>query len=171
MNGVTLLVLTSVACGEPRRPNTAPISIDSARALMLTAAGQFGSTELEIRSRLGPPQSAQLAPLSGEWAERGDSMVSLKYQGLAIGLYRVLPERRDLLGQVVVSDSKYVLPCGVRIGVSPEVVLAALGAPKTRRDDGKGIVWEYLVGETDDAITFRFDGPRLVEVAWTLFID
>ena len=147
------------------------ISVDSTRILMLLAAEQFGTTEEAIRARLGQPQDVQLSRPVGEWAERGDSIVSLQYSGLTIGLYRVLPERRDLLGHVVLSDSGYALPSGVRIGASREVVLAAIGTPNSRHEDGMAIVWEYVVGETDETIRFRFAGQRLVQVEWTLFID
>ncbi len=153
-------------------PDALRIPVDSARTLMLMAAPWFGSTEEEIRLRLGPPEAVRLDPPFGHRAESGDSVVRLEYPGLSIGLYRVLPERRDLLGHVVLSDSSWPNPfLVVRVGASPDAVRAALGTPDVRQDDENEMIWEYSAGENDETIGFRFNGKRLSRIEWTLYID
>lgn len=183
-----LLLLLVTACG--RGQDRAPAAATSAAAApkstppsdqdppddnclrLMQAALQFGETETDIRARLGDPDSIVQRLPFGERRESGDSVVLLHYANLSLGLYRVLPERRDLLGFVRLRRPETPLPFGLRVGSSVSDVITALGPAREQPDSlGRSLEYHCQGAGGDDQVTFSVADGIVVQITWSIFID
>ena len=142
---------------------------DSALQDLDRAGARFGTTEAAIRAALGAPaRTRQLAPLGEQYAALGDSIVMLEYSRMEFGLYRVLPERRDLLAAVTITDSSVNIVPGIAVGSPRGEVLARYGAPYA----GAGAdTVEYATSLGGNSVAFIFRDDRVAAVRWSYFID
>ncbi len=100
-----------------------------------------------------------------------DERHTLKYPGFLVVLYRVLEARtapRDIVEELVITDSSIPLPYGVSFGDSQEKVIQMLGPPF--REDIDWITYREKIMELS-TLRFNFVSARLVKVAWFHWID
>ncbi len=121
------------------------------------AGGQtLGTTEVEIRKRLGPPDSVVVSPIpSGEDARQTDTLVRLYYDTQTFGLYRDALSHHDVLSEVIVDTTGAPAVLGLGVGSSRQDVVSALGPPRHIDRDRTGVeTLEY--NSRDDGSTVRF---------------
>lgn len=100
-----------------------------------------------------------------------DERHTLKYPGFQVVLYRVLKAGsapRDIVEELVITDSSIPLPYGVSFGDSQEKVIQMLGPPF--REDIDWITYREKIMELS-TLSFNFASGRLVKVAWYHWID
>ena len=82
----------------------------------------------DVESVLGEPVRAEVQP-----AEGADSLRTLEYYGLEIGLVETGASSR--VAFLALTDARYTAPEGIRVGFAEAQVLQSLGSPKRRVDD------------------------------------
>jgi hypothetical protein len=100
-----------------------------------------------------------------------DERHTLKYPGFLVVLYRVLEAGtapRDIVEELIITDSSIPLPYGVSFGDSQEKVIQMLGPPF--REDIDWITYREKIMELS-TLQFNFVSGRLVKVVWFHWID
>jgi hypothetical protein len=100
-----------------------------------------------------------------------DERHTLKYPGFQVVLYRVFEAGaapRDIVEQLVITDSSIPLPYGVSFGDSQEKVAQVLGSPFS--EDINWLTYREKIMELS-TLSFGFVLGRLVKVVWFHWID
>jgi hypothetical protein len=100
-----------------------------------------------------------------------DERHTLKYPGFQVVLYRVLKAGaapKDIVEELVITDSSIPLPYGISFGDSQEKVIQMLGPPFGQDIDW--ITYREKIMELS-TLSFNFASGRLVKVTWFHWID
>lgn len=121
--------------------------------------------------RLGPPARVAIEPVRNQYGPgTTDTIRTLTYPGLRAMLYEATQSTRNFLIRLVLTDSRYVSPEGLRVGMRPPQVVSAIGPP-TERDPQTGELI-YAEGATmPTALILTVRHGRVTEIAWEFYFS
>ena len=131
----------------------------------------LGDNIEEIKKLLGAPVSHTETEIENRHVPgQIDHVHTLKYDGLEVSVYRASEDPpRDLIGRLVVTDKKYPVKWGLKIGVTTDAVKSVLGEP----DRVKEGTFEYVLEECAGtcSVSFSFQNGLLEKIEWEWGID
>jgi len=193
-----LLCALLVACGSEQKPDAVPAVVhetpppdtttpiiaaeslpppppeDTSLRVFVAAGRQWGTTEREIRRRLGGPDRVIAEPFPNQHdSTKTDTIVRLVYRDLTVVLYRVTESGSDLLLQAVLSRSGRPLPLGIDVGTRKAEVVEILGSTREGLDEDENETLEYRGGpmESPGVVRFVLRRDRVQRIEWVYFID
>jgi hypothetical protein len=149
-------------------------SQDTVIATLLLAGQQFGTTEQQIRQRLGRVDSVRATPIQNRYdSTQTDTVVRLFYHDLTLGLYRVAKGHRDILGHVILSGIGHRIPFDIGVGTDRRRLLALLGKPPAILVDDEGVETLEYQGPMEDPSKIRFvlRNERVRRIEWSYYIE
>jgi len=160
-HGVLLTAMTIVASVAY---SSQPKEMDLAKAAKVVAYG-----EQLFRGLKGKPSKRAVEKVENLHVEgQIDEWHSLEYPNIKLKYYRVVPKKRNILRTLELTSSKYVLPFGIKIGVTRESIASILGKPSTSGPDAM----EYECGDPySQTVSFEFRNGRLIAIQWDNDID
>lgn len=97
-----------------------------------------------------------------------DTLRTFHYPGLQFTVYDVTGDPKEIMQHIVVTDSAYATEAGVHIGMHPQQVRAALGAPDTTADG----TFTYRLSEvTPSQLRVAFEGETATRLEWDFYVD
>jgi hypothetical protein len=134
---------------------------------------QFGTSEHDIRKRLGEPDSINAQPFQNRHdSTQTDSILQLYYSDLTLGLYRVVTENVDLLLQVTLAGTGHPLPSVIGVGTDRERLVSHLGRPSAVfLDDADREILEYLDPEDLGRVRLTLRDGRVERIEWSYYVD
>lgn len=130
------MLLNACALVRPRAlPETSPqVSSSEVNAFLKDMLGSASSMTYEdLVARLGSPLRVDTAFVDEPERRAPDTMRTLVYPGLELGLHERTGSRDIRLTHFMLTDPRYTSPEGLRVGYSESQVLGMLGVP-TRRE-------------------------------------
>lgn len=172
----------------PVQPNDAPVVEEAVRApaptavppppapavaqLIHDALRSDGSiSRPALLRRLGPPQHVTIEPIQNQYGTGAtDTIRTLTYSGLRAMIYEATQSTRNFLIRLVLVDGRYASPEGLRVGMRPPQVIAAIGPP-TEWDDVTG---ELIYAERESmptALILTVKNGRVTQIAWEFYFS
>ena len=121
--------------------------------------------------QLGPPERVTIEPIQNQYGSGAtDTIRTLTYPGLRAMLYEATQSTRSFLIRLVLIDGRYASPEGLRVGMRPPQVIAAIGPP-TERDTPAG---ELIYAERESmptALILTVRHGRVTQIAWEFYFS
>jgi hypothetical protein len=91
----------------------------------------YGGDRAELQRTLGSPDSVTAASVANRHdASVTDSVFTLHYPGITIGIYRASYDGRELLESVAITDDRHLRPeSPLRLGLAEDEIRLLLGEP------------------------------------------
>lgn len=121
--------------------------------------------------RLGPPLRTTVEPVSNLYrTHQTDSVRTITYPGLQAILYETRRPARIFLIRLVLTDSRYASPEGLRVGMLPRQVVAAIGPP-TERDRAADELIYAEHNSMPTALILTLHQGRVAAIAWEFYFS
>lgn len=173
LRGVTLIVLAAIAIGC--RQDTVPTSEEDRRPVVpladLVGAATDrapGQAALPVLDRLNNPIRVEAEPRPNRHIpDQVDTLRTYHYTGLQFTVYDVTGSAKEIMQCIVVTDSAYATEAGVRVGMSPQQMRAALGAP----DENTAEAYVYtLSGVAPSQLRIAFEEGAATRLEWSFYV-
>ena len=139
---------------------------DLVDAAMERAPGQDSLTVLD---RLNPPLRIEAVPRPNRHIPgQIDTLRTFHYAGLQFTVYDVSGSAKEIMQRIVVTDSAYTTEAGVHVGMRPQQVRVALGAPSEVTD---GTFVYELSRVTPNQLRVVFGAGRATRLEWDFYVD
>jgi hypothetical protein len=129
--------------------------------------------QLTILDAMAPAPAADTATVQNRHDPTvTDTIVTLRYDGLAIAVHHAGPTGKEIVREITVSNEAYQTGLGFGVGAPLDAVVEAMGEPAST--DGTTRVWEIREGERDPTpiyleVTFDAEG-RVESVTWSYYV-
>ncbi|MFN2376228.1 MAG: hypothetical protein ABR538_06805 [Candidatus Binatia bacterium] len=182
---ITALVaaLLVAGCAAQQLP---PGAVDPRVERFVADGWLVGIDTASVETTLGPPATVVTTKTKNRHQPKQvDSLLQWRYPGLALDFYRVNEKPpRELPVQVTVTDPRYELMYGLRVGSTRRRVERALGTsfsplsraeqaklfPKTELDcDDSPCSYRYMSGPQE--VYFLFRDGRVTRIDWIFAVD
>ena len=132
---------------------------------------KLGHTKSRIIKNLGEPVSLRherVKPANPYMAnpsdEINDEYYELVYDGLSVVLYLAAAEHQELLQRVTITDPKFALKGGLKVGSTRADVVNWLGAPS--EEQAGCLIYRNRAG-TEDSVSFFLDNDAVKKIDWS----
>lgn len=120
---------------------------------------ELGKISGDTVGELGAAKRVENSPVSNpERQAQEDSIKTLHYDGISVAVYTEKKSGAKFVDKICVSDKKFELAGGLKVGSTKNEVAAALGTPTQTGD-----VWRY---ETFESPSVNYDSPEICEGAF-----
>lgn len=146
------------------------VSLERALAATLRPAGP-NAAEAFLRSLPEPRTVSERSVPNPQRPGRQDRLRTLRFQGIAITVYRVSASGKQFPVAVEVTGERFRARNGLRVGLTARQVRATLGVP----DRSTARVWRYRHLAPSQGAPFelqvRFRAGRVSALRWVAYLD
>ena len=133
---------------------------------------ELGNTMDEIKQSLGKPLSDDVKPIRNPHVGgQVDEIHNLDYGGLVVSVYRANEKPpRDLAFRLIITDKRFPLKWGLRIGSRRADVIRIFGQPDKVGDHIRYSSVDIEAGD-DNSVTFSLSSGQIEKVEWEWYLD
>lgn len=168
---IAVLAVTGVLAGCTAERTVVRPSVSLA-AMLGGAFQQADDGSFPLLDRLGEPRRVEAQPIENRHVPgQVDTLRTLVFDGLEVEVYAVA-DGKELLQEIRVTGPGYETAEGLRVGSTRSEVREAFGAPVY--SEGDAATYEVRSAPDDPTPTqlqIRYDGDRVVAMAWSYYVD
>lgn len=161
---IPLLLLSFLlpACANRTVPTQTPLPVVLAEDPCTGPEPMLGNTEESVVRRLGAPRAREVGRLPNRHNPSiMDERITLRYDGAVVYLHTIPKYRSSFLARLELTDSRFDVIPGLRVGMGRKAAAAALAMP-----EAGGTAVKECPLEVPPTIEATFEAQRLVRIVW-----